>query len=62
VFEVLQERDAREALRQAVQILNQNLCDLREDVALAAEALLTYGGRMDPKEARAWAEQNLREP
>jgi len=59
VLEVLHAPEERAVLREAVTALHSELGALREDLALAVEALLVSGGRVPPAEARQWVEQNF---
>lgn len=59
VIEVLQEAQERAALRAAVVELRQQVIGLREDIALATEALLARAGKVTDEKARAWVEENF---
>jgi hypothetical protein len=59
VLEILSEKEERGALREAVNALGEYLAEVRKDIALAAEALLTAAGTVEEKDAREWAKKNL---
>jgi len=59
VLEILSEKEERGALREAVNALGEYLGEVRKDIALAAEALLTAAGTVEEKDAREWAKKNL---
>ena len=60
VLEVLQEREEREALRQAVGALHRGLGAIRDDVAAAVEVLLSSAGKVTEADARSWVDENFK--
>lgn len=60
VMEMLYDRGEREALREAVSLLHREIGELRKDLVVVAEALLTSAGNVKEGDAREWVEENLR--
>src|SRR5262245_30136393 len=59
LVETLSEKEERALLRQAIFQLSQELQGLRQDLSLAAEALLASAGQVTDKDAHRWAKGNL---
>ena len=60
VIEILQESEERGALREALVVLQNEICELRSDLRVGVEALLTSGGKVTDEDARSWVEENLK--
>jgi hypothetical protein len=59
VVEVLSQKEERNALRDAVSALRQQVWDVRKDIAVTAQALLTSARTLNAKQAREWTQENL---
>ena len=59
VIQHLREEDAKASHYQALCEFKRELLEIRRDIALTAEALLTGAGKLEAKEARHWAKRNL---
>ena len=57
--DVLEDAD-REQLKEKVLELGQGLLELREDLAVAIEAVLVGAGQVKSDEAKEWVNENLR--
>jgi hypothetical protein len=60
VMEVLEESEERAALRVAVQALNGNLTQFRDEFIFATEALLASAGKVKEGDARAWIDEHFK--
>ena len=57
---ILSEEQDREAWKAAVTTLHHEINELRNDVALATQALLVVAGKMPSEKAREWIGKNLK--
>lgn len=57
---ILHEEHDREGWQAAVTSLHHEINELRNDVALATQALLIVAGKMPSQKAREWIAQNLK--
>lgn len=57
---ILKENQDREAWEAAVTTLHHEINELRNDVALATQALLVVAGKMPSEKAREWIGRNLK--
>lgn len=62
VLELLGEAEERSALREAVTDLHLQLTQVRADLALSIQALLTSAGKVPAAEAAQWVEENFPSP
>lgn len=60
VLQMLHDTDERREVRNAILALRQEMIELRKDVSVSTEALLTSAGKIAPGEARSWTRQNLK--
>ena len=59
LIEVLEESEERAAVREAVQALNGNLTQFRDEFIFATEALLASAGKVKEGDARAWIDEHF---
>jgi hypothetical protein len=59
VILALTTKDERAELTNAITELQKELVEIRKDVAVAAEALLTSAGKVSPTDASNWVNENL---
>jgi len=59
VMELLSAEEERTALRETVNAVGQHMIEIRKDIALAVEALLSSAGTLDEKQAHQWTQRNL---
>lgn len=57
---ILHLRDEITELTKTVYMLREDICELREDLALAIEVLLARAGKVDKKEARHWVDTQFK--
>jgi hypothetical protein len=60
VMEMIYDHGEREALRETVSLLHREIGELRKDLVVVAEALLTSAGKVKDGDAREWVGENLR--
>lgn len=60
LIEILEESEERAALREAVQTLNGNLTQFRDEFIFATEALLASAGKVKEGDARAWIDEHFK--
>ena len=60
VVEMLQEREERAALREAIKILHEATQQFRADFAFAVRALLSSAGKVPKDEAEAWVKASIK--
>jgi hypothetical protein len=59
VTEMLHGRESQEALVELVCRLHQEIVELRKDIKVMGEALLTSAGKVTDQDAREWVQANL---
>lgn len=60
LLQVLSESEDREAWVQCLKTLQEETRQLRNDLAIAVQALLICAGRMQEDKAKAWIEKNMK--
>jgi hypothetical protein len=55
----LQEDATKVTLHEELPAIREEIKQLRRDLSLLAEALLTHAGKLEPAKARQWAERNI---
>ena len=60
VIEALLEPEVRTEMTKFIAALHHEVCELREDVSLAVQALLVYAGKASEEEALAYVKENFK--
>jgi aryl-alcohol dehydrogenase-like predicted oxidoreductase len=55
----VRDREERVDLRGALEKLHQEMTELRKDVVISTEVLLSSAGKVEAEEARAWVDKTL---
>ena len=60
VLLMLHDSDERAEVRNAILALHREIIEIRKDVAVSTEVLLTSAGELSPAESRDWTRENLK--
>jgi len=60
VLLMLHENDERSEVRDAIRALHQEIVEIRKDVVVSTEALLTSAGKVGASASRDWVRENLK--
>ena len=59
VSRALQDAEAQASLHEILSLIRLEVQELRQDLSLSTEALLTSAGKVEEKEAKTWIAENL---
>jgi hypothetical protein len=60
VLLVLHEKDERTGIQKGMMALHQEMTELRKDVVVSTEALLTSAGKVSNANAKGWVRENFK--